>query len=150
MSLSTEVFNSRPTKRANQVWRRRRCLECSHTFTTYEQVDLSFLRIENQAKTKSGKKAKPSVRPYLRAQLYQSILECFEGDSDRLRYVDDCLASIEAKLVRQPDTTIGHTILADITLQTLRAVDLAAALRYLAKHEELTSKSALRRSLHKI
>lgn len=151
LSLSTDVFNSRPTKHKNQVWRRRRCPECDHSFTTYERVDLSFLRIESESEHAKGTKtAKASSHPYQRARLYQSILESFEGDRERLRYVDDCLDTIEAKLTRQPDTIISNKTLANLVLQTLRSVDLAAALRFLAKHEQLSSKSVLRRSLRQI
>jgi len=35
-SGDTQVINSRLQKRPNQVWRRRKCLECGATFTTHE------------------------------------------------------------------------------------------------------------------
>jgi transcriptional regulator NrdR family protein len=41
--LETQIINSRLQKRANSVWRRRRCLHCSAIFTTREQADLSAL-----------------------------------------------------------------------------------------------------------
>lgn len=37
----TQVHNSRHQKRANQVWRRRKCLGCQAIFTTLEAVDTS-------------------------------------------------------------------------------------------------------------
>lgn len=37
----TQVINSRLQKRANQVWRRRKCTECASIFTTIEAVDVA-------------------------------------------------------------------------------------------------------------
>ncbi len=39
-SSATSVTNSRHQKRLNQVWRRRRCLNCQADFTTHEIVQL--------------------------------------------------------------------------------------------------------------
>lgn len=37
----TEVVNSRPQKRINQIWRRRKCSACGAVFTTNERIDYS-------------------------------------------------------------------------------------------------------------
>ncbi len=44
-SENISVTNSRATKSNSQIWRRRRCLECSEVFTTYEKIDLSYLKV---------------------------------------------------------------------------------------------------------
>lgn len=37
----TNVINSRLQKRANQVWRRRKCVGCNSVFTTIETIDVA-------------------------------------------------------------------------------------------------------------
>src|SRR5438067_830874 len=40
-SDETHVINSRPQKRLNQTWRRRKCLNCGAIFSTQEGADYS-------------------------------------------------------------------------------------------------------------
>ncbi len=135
MSDHTEVYNSRQTKAANQVWRRRRCLECEHTFTTYERPDLSFLQINGH--------------PYVRARLYQSVLGSFKDQASQLRYLDDCIDTIEAKLLRQPTIHIEKATLIKVVLQTLRPISTAAFLQYMAQYQPLDSQLNLKTALKK-
>jgi transcriptional repressor NrdR len=49
-SSATQVINSRPQKRTNQVWRRRKCLKCGAVVSTIESVDFTTsLRVRNRA-----------------------------------------------------------------------------------------------------
>jgi len=135
LSDDTHVYNTRPTKSAHQLWRRRRCLECGRHFTTYERVDMSFLQIGDQ--------------PYLRTRLYQSVLGCFAAAADQLRYVDDIVDQIETRLVRQPNTEIAKPTLITLTLETLQPVSQSAWLQYLAKYQPPQSEKALERAFKK-
>lgn len=122
LSDQTEVYNTRLTRSAHQVWRRRRCWSCRKTFTTYERPDLSFVRI-------NGHK-------YSRARLYQSILPCFADERARLRYVDECIETIETKLVREPNSDVSSERLIILVSQTLKPLSIPALLRYLAAVEQ--------------
>ena len=121
MHTETDVFNSRRTRNANQVWRRRRCRECESEFTTYERVDMNFIRIDH--------------KPYKRAKLYQSLFDAFTIKSDQMRYVDDCVENIEARLIRLPAQQISLSELIDIVLAVLKPVSRSAYLRYGAAHK---------------
>ena|SRR5688572_1959861 len=49
----TKVYNSRSTKKLNETWRRRQCLDCNKQFSTRETVDLStILKINKTGKVK--------------------------------------------------------------------------------------------------
>lgn len=118
LSDHTEVYNSRLTGNQHRVWRRRRCLECRRSFTTYEQVDLGFLQINGQ--------------PYSRAKLYQSLLPCFGSQAEQLKLADACVTTVEMKLVREPDSALSADRLVTLVLQTLKPLSPPALLRYLA------------------
>jgi transcriptional repressor NrdR len=60
----TEVVNSRPQKRINQVWRRRKCSTCGAVFTTNERIDYSATIV---VKRKSG------LEPFERDTLLVSL-----------------------------------------------------------------------------
>ncbi len=60
----TEVVNSRPQKRMNQIWRRRKCSACGAVFTTNERIDYSATIV---VKRKSG------LEPFERDTLLVSL-----------------------------------------------------------------------------
>jgi transcriptional repressor NrdR len=136
-SSDTEVYNSRSTKFGNQVWRRRRCLSCRKTFTTYEAPDLGFMKIEDGARLVS----------FSRARLYTSISEAFAGSRARGSVVNAITDTIETKLLDTKRQAFTREEIARTVLTTLKPYDKKAFLRYLADHAELTSQSDLKRQL---
>lgn len=60
----TEVVNSRPQKRINQIWRRRKCSACGAVFTTNERIDYSATIVV---------KRKPGLEPFERDTLLVSL-----------------------------------------------------------------------------
>jgi transcriptional repressor NrdR len=137
-SNQTEVYNTRPTKFANQIWRRRRCNQCHESFTTYEAADLGFLNID------SGK-AKP-VR-YSRAKLYASINAAFSPAKGRESVVDAITDTVESKLLDTKKLLLNIEQIQAQVLHTLKAYDNAAFLRYMADHADLNSATNLRKKL---
>src|SRR4051812_5090176 len=89
-SETTEVYNSRPTRFGSQIWRRRRCLGCHESFTTYEMIDLGFLKVVK----KGGKKQR-----YSRAKLYSGIYGAFLSIPHKETTVDQVTDTIEAKIL---------------------------------------------------
>lgn len=136
MSDYTDVYNSRPSHAASQVWRRRRCAECNQSFTTYEKIDLKYLKINGKG--------------YRRAILYHSIYDALtaEGDSG-MRYVDDCVDTVEIRLMRLPRPQLSSTDVIRAVLATLSPLSNAAYLRYLSTYAP-TSKVALEAALKAI
>lgn len=137
-SNQTEVYNTRATKFATQLWRRRRCLSCHEAFTTYEAVDLGFIHIRAQ----DG-----SQRPYSRARLYSTIAAAFEPAKSSSTTVDAVTDTVESKLLDLKAPIITPDQIATIILTTLKHFDTSAFLRYLASHADLRSKSELKRQL---
>src|SRR5580704_192397 len=113
---NTEVFNTRPTKSQTQIWRRRKCLDCHATFTTYEAADLGFLKVVK----KTGKKQR-----YSRAKLFAGIYGAFLSIPSKETTVDAVTETIEAKLLDTQKTELTSQEIAVIVLSTLKHFNTA-------------------------
>lgn len=138
---NNEVYNTRTTRFGTQTWRRRRCLNCDTSFTTYEQPDLKFLKILGDTSKKTT--------PYSRATLFSSVYGAFSGSSAKPSVIDAVTDNIEAKLLDLQDHTITTEQITDIVLSTLKHFDSAAFLRYLSDHVDMSDPGTMRRYLKK-
>jgi transcriptional repressor NrdR len=136
----TDIFNTRSTKFGTQVWRRRRCLDCGESFTTYEHPDLGFLKVEK----KTGKRER-----YSRAKLFTGIYSAFLDIKGKPNTVDAVTETVEAKLLDTRLPVLSTNQIAEIVLQTLKHFNTAAFLRYLSNQTDLTDEAQLRRELKK-
>lgn len=137
---TTEVFNSRATHFGSQIWRRRRCLSCHESFTTYEAADISFLKVVK----KTGQKQR-----YSRAKLYSGVYGAFLSIPHKETTVDAVTDTIEAKLLDTKQRELSSQDIAHIVLTTLKHFNMAAFLRYLAYQTDLTSDAQLKLELKK-
>lgn len=124
-SNKTEVFNSRSTQSSSQIWRRRRCLDCNETMTSYERIDLkAVLNI-------TGDKQKD--QPYNRTRLLLSVIRAFEN-THYLKDIDSILDTAEQNLVNLHLESITKAQVVDVILHTLKPIDTSAFMKYLADH----------------
>lgn len=137
---TTDVFNSRPTRFGSQIWRRRRCLDCHESFTTYEQVDLAFLKVIK----KDGRKQR-----YSRAKLYSGIYGAFLSIKAKETTVDAVTDTVEARLLDSKKRELASADIAQVVLRTLKHFNTAAFVRYLAYQADLTSDAQLKHELKK-
>jgi transcriptional repressor NrdR len=137
---TTDVYNTRSTKSGTQIWRRRRCLACNKTFTTYEQPDLGFVRVQ----TPVGK-----AQHYSRAKLFGSIYLAFEASRATSDTIDAVTDTVEGKILDTKLDLIPSTTIAGIILTALKHFDTSAFLRYLSSHSEVRSNRELRKIIGK-
>jgi transcriptional regulator NrdR family protein len=124
---STQVTNSRPQKRLNQIWRRRRCTACGSIFTTHELLELSSGIVLEGG---SGR-----LQPFSRDTLFVSIYECCKH---RPGAVEDAAALTRTSLsFLQLQVTEGRLqreqVLTSV-LTVLERFDKVAATMYKAYH----------------
>ncbi len=137
---TTDIFNSRPTKFATQIWRRRKCLSCHESFTTYEQADLGFIKVLK----KSGKRQR-----YSRAKLYSGVYGAFLSIPAKETTVDAVTDTIEAKLLDLKQSELPAKDIAVVVLTTLKHFNTAAFMRYLAYQSNPLNDAQLRKELRK-
>lgn len=139
-STNNDVFNTRSTSFGTQIWRRRRCLDCKKPFTTYEQPDLGFLKVDD-----GGKKP----LPYSRARLFSSIYLAFESVPNEAKTIDAVTNTVEAKILNLKSAVVTNNQIAEIVLSTLKHFSMPGFLRYLSKHTEVATKTDIKAALKK-
>lgn len=124
----TAVVNSRHQKRANQVWRRRRCLQCNNVVTTVEGLDypasISF-------KPQTG-----VLQPFQRDILFISVYESLRHRKTAVSDAEALTATLLRSLPAYFDSSqaVARDTLVEAVARTLRRFDHAASVQYLAFH----------------
>ena len=124
----TEVTNSRLQRKANTVWRRRRCLVCHAIFTSTERVsyDSSFA-IEYGTS---------HITPFERDVLYLSIYDACKHRKTGAADASALTETVLGKLLHlsAKDGVIPRNALVSVVSETLQHFDMAASVHYLAYH----------------
>lgn len=122
----TKVSNSRLQKKANQVWRRRVCLQCDAIFTTREAVDVTrALRIYK------NKQYEPFSRDTLLLSVYDSLRHRKTATADATALTETIMSRL---LPRIADATLQRQDVLEVTTGVLARFDKAAATSYQAFH----------------
>jgi transcriptional repressor NrdR len=137
---NNEVYNSRNTKSGSQIWRRRRCLSCKESFTTYETADLGFIKVLK----KSGKRQR-----YSRAKIFTGVSSAFLSMPAKEITIEGITDTIEAKILDLQLIEVRAIDIASIVLSTLKHFDTSAFLRYLAYQSDISTNSRLMREIKK-
>lgn len=123
---STNVANSRPSKKQPSVWRRRRCPNCDTLFTTYERPSLADNKLVNYP---DGHEE--AFNP---GKLIISIAKAFAHRPSEAAYNSFWLAqTVEDTLSSQKETLTPEEISA-AAHETIRHFDELAAIQYAAQH----------------
>ncbi len=124
----TQVINSRPQKRLNQVWRRRRCNSCQTVFTTEETVQYKAIWM-----VKGDPKSK--LEPFSRDKLLLSLHKSCEH---RQTAVEDARALTDTVIIKLRDQARDGVIskrgIAQVAQVALNRFDVAASVHYSAFH----------------
>ncbi len=121
---NTQVINSRQNKKIATVWRRRRCKDCGHTYTTYEDIALDqLLVVSDKARL-----------PFHHTKLLISIASCFEHvPKKRAENAEALTKTVEAKLLQKGTETSPQAICEAVYI-SLKHFDRLASVQYAAKH----------------
>lgn len=127
-SANTQVINSRLQKRANSVWRRRKCTHCGAVFTSREAADLSAAwRV---SRSKSG------LQPFLRDKLFLSLYKSLQHRPTALTDAGDLADTIITQLTRATsDSPLAPATIIQAATIVLGRFDTAAKVHYRAFHK---------------
>jgi transcriptional repressor NrdR len=124
-SRDDKVIDSRQSRDASSIRRRRECLKCKYRFTTYEEIERSDLRVVKRDRTHE---------PFDRRKLAASVAKAFEKRSTSLLTLEDIVDEIVHELEtggrEVPSSAIGAKV-----LEKLRAIDEVAYLRYASVYQ---------------
>ena len=123
----TGVVNSRPQKRDNRVWRRRRCKSCGAVFSTEEAARL------DQAWQVSGPRER--LRPFSRDKLFMSLYDSCRHRTTALSDARGLTETVIGKLAAHvAGGTVGTGDITGVAQVVLNRFDKAASVYYAARH----------------
>ena len=125
-----KVVDSRVSKDASVIRRRRQCLECDQRFTTYERVE----ELETYVVKRDG-----SREPFDRAKIERGIMLSLRKRPVDLQLVEDFLDRLEASFSENNRREIAARDLGETTLNWLREVDDVAYVRFASVYRDFGS-----------
>ena len=128
---STNVTNSRSYKKHPQVWRRRHCTQCGHTFTTHERPSLAD---NKQVALQDGTYTRFNL-----GKLILSIGKAFSHASDEIETNVLGLAETIEEILSTERQTVTPEDIEATTHQVLKRFDELAAIQYAAQHKLISS-----------
>ena len=128
-STQNKVIDSRPSREANAIRRRRECLNCLRRFTTYEQVEETMPLIIK----KDGRR-----EPYQRAKLYEGIKKACEKRPVSIDLVEQFLDDLEREMLESGQREMPSASLGERVMVQLRDLDEVAYVRFASVYRHFT------------
>ncbi|MBC7546691.1 hypothetical protein H7171_03010 [Candidatus Saccharibacteria bacterium] len=128
-SSETQVINSRPQKSLNQVWRRRKCLNCAFIFSTHEVAQYDSIWTVTSSKH--------VVAAFSRDKLLLSIYKSCQHRDTALVDAGGLVGTIISKLHQSAHSNvIDARVIVQTTEIALNRFDNAASVHYRAFHRK--------------
>jgi len=125
--LEDKVIDSRSSSEGNSVRRRRECLKCERRFTTYEYIE----RIPLLVVKKDGRR-----EAFDRNKILSGIVKACEKRSISLKMMEDMVASIERSAMRKYEKEMPASVVGDLVMEKLAAVDEVAYVRFASVYRQ--------------
>ncbi len=119
------MLDSRAT--ADEVRRRRECMECGRRFTTYERIAPSEIRVQ-----KHGERG---TEAFDRDKIVQIVRRVAKGRPLEPRAGEDLARRVEARLVDEGAKIVRSELIAEWIRAMLRELDDVAAARFASNYE---------------
>ncbi|MBM4276019.1 MAG: transcriptional repressor NrdR [Deltaproteobacteria bacterium] len=128
-STNNKVIDSRPSREANAIRRRRECLNCQRRFTTYEQVEETMPLVVK----KDGRR-----EPYHRAKVYEGIKKACEKRPVSIDAIENFLDALEREMLESGHREVASTWLGERVMDQLRHWDEVAYVRFASVYRHFT------------
>jgi transcriptional repressor NrdR len=121
------VIDSRMSKNASNVRRRRECLKCKHRFTTYEYVE----RISLMVLKKDGRH-----EPFDREKLMNGVLVACEKRPVSLKRIERLVDDIERQLEKKHEKEVASKDIGELVMKELHNIDEIAYVRFASVYRQ--------------
>ncbi len=128
-STNNKVIDSRPSREANAIRRRRECIHCRRRFTTYEQVEEAMPLIIK----KDGRR-----EPFQRAKIYEGIKKACEKRPVSIDAIENFLDGLEREMLESGGREVPSTWLGERIMAQLRKWDDVAYVRFASVYRHFT------------
>jgi transcriptional repressor NrdR len=126
----SKVLNSRPLNDNESIRRRRQCEKCDRRFTTYEKIESIPIMIVKKNLTRE---------PFDRDKLLKGILRSCNKRSISIEQIELLVDEMENQIAAMETKEISSTILGEITMEKLKALDEVSYIRFASIYKQFTS-----------
>jgi transcriptional repressor NrdR len=125
--IEDKVIDSRESKEADVIRRRRQCLKCDRRFTTYERIDeVPFLVIK-----KDGRREK-----FDRQKVLNGLLKACEKRPVSVARLAELVDQVEARLAENPERELSTINIGEFLMHQLRTLDKVAFVRFASVYRD--------------
>jgi transcriptional repressor NrdR len=121
------VVDSRESKDADSIRRRRECEGCNKRFTTYERID----EIPYMVVKKDGRREK-----FDRQKVLSGLLKACEKRPVPMAKLAEAVDAVEAKLADSAEREISTTEIGELIMERLRNLDKIAYVRFASVYRD--------------
>ncbi len=122
-----KVIDSRESKEADVVRRRRECLKCAKRFTTYERID----EIPYMVVKKGGRREK-----FERQKVLTGLLKACEKRPVSMARLAEIVDEVENQLAETADREMSTTEVGEMLMERLQALDNVAYVRFASVYRD--------------
>ena len=140
-SEDTQVKDSRPAEDNAAIRRRRACPSCANRFTTFERVQLREITV---LKT-DGRRV-----PFDREKLARSIRVALRKRPVEEEQIERLVNGIQRRLETEAENEVTSRQIGEIVMETLRAVDQVAYVRFASVYRNFNEAKDFRDFLGKL
>ena len=135
----TQVVETRESDEGDVVRRRRRCLDCDKSFTTYERAEIAMPAVVK----KDGSRSE-----FDREKIRASMLLALRKRPVSTEQVDAALARIEEKLLSGGTREVASSRLGELVMRELKRIDKVAYVRFASVYKEFRDVNEFMDELH--
>ena len=129
-----KVVDSRESKEADVVRRRRECLACGRRFTTYERID----EVPYMVVKKDGRREK-----FDRQKVLTGLLKACEKRPVGMGKLAEIVDEVERRLGDSAERELSTTTIGELLIERLRALDKIAFVRFASVYRDFQDEEDL-------
>lgn len=123
----SKVVDSRPASDGSSIRRRRECEACGRRFTTYETIESLPLIVIKKDRTRES---------FDRSKILRSIIRACDKRQVTMEQMEDIVSEIESTLQNSLQKEVNSTVIGEMVMQRLRALDEVAYVRFASVYRQ--------------
>ena len=136
-----KVVDSRESKEADSIRRRRECLKCEKRFTTYERID----EIPYMVVKKDGRREK-----FERQKVLSGVLRACEKRPVSMGKMEQIVNEVEQFVVDSPDRERTASEIGEQIMERLKQIDKVAYIRFASVYRDFQDVSEFHAELEQL
>lgn len=136
-----KVVDSRATKDASAIRRRRECLECGRRFTTYEYIgDVSLMVIKRDGRRQA----------FDRKRILSGIMKACEKRPISIDKMEEIVTSVERAIQKKSDREVSSRLIGELVMEKLKLLDDVVYVRFASVYRQFQDVGQFMKALSEI